>query len=116
MDSRMRNERVNLRALLTVGSLSFADIFILATLITTLSASVNAEIYKVVDAEGNVIYTDTPPESGAEPEDLPDILIQPATKIPVNNKIATESDKPNAISIRILRQSLHLLESPDQVQ
>lgn len=34
-----------------------------------------AEVYKVVDADGNVIYTDQPPDSAAKPEKLRELSI-----------------------------------------
>lgn len=33
------------------------------------------QVYKVVDEDGNVTYTDEPPEPGAEPMELPEISI-----------------------------------------
>ena len=34
-----------------------------------------AEVYKVVDENGNITYTDEPPEPGARPMDLPEISV-----------------------------------------
>lgn len=45
-------------------------------------SSVQAQIYKVVTPDGRVIYTDSPPEdTPAEEVDLPDLIIEPATRV-----------------------------------
>lgn len=43
------------------------------------SANIHAEVFKVVDENGNVTYSDVPPEDGADPAELPDVHYQPAT-------------------------------------
>lgn len=40
-----------------------------------MSATMAADVYKVVDSEGNVTYTDEPPASGGELVDLPGLSI-----------------------------------------
>ena len=47
----------------------------LTGLILARAGTVQAEVYKTVDKDGNVIYTDQPPEPGAEPFELPGISI-----------------------------------------
>lgn len=55
---------------------------LLIVLCTPLSA-IAQSIYKVVDKDGNVTYTDTPPSDGAVPEELPEIIFTP----PVQPKV-----------------------------
>ena len=47
-------------------------ILVIALLLTT---PLPAEIYRVVDKDGNVTFTDQPPDDGTEPMDLPDLSV-----------------------------------------
>jgi hypothetical protein len=63
-----------------------------ASLMTT---GAQAEVYKIVDKDGNVIYTDQPPEPGAEPVELPGLSVigslpGPAPKAEVTGDPAEE--------------------------
>lgn len=42
-----------------------------------------SQVYKYIDKNGNVIYSDTPPEEQKDlaPAELPDLIIQPAVKV-----------------------------------
>ena len=59
-----------------------------------------AEIYKYVDENGNLVYSDSPPVEGAEPAQLPDIIIQPSTAIP-EQTIGEEQQTNAEISVSI---------------
>lgn len=48
---------------------------LMAGALMLLAPPVPAEVYKTVDAEGNVIYTDQPPDPDAKPMDLPGLSI-----------------------------------------
>lgn len=43
-----------------------------------------AQIYKYIDKDGNITYSDTPPieKQDMEPADLPDIIVQPSVQVP----------------------------------
>lgn len=59
-----------------------------------------AEIYKKVDENGRVSYTDNPREEGVEKVDLPKINEQPAITIsPKSKPSSTTEQKPLAIEI-----------------
>lgn len=62
-------------------------------------------IYKVVDKDGNVTYTDQKPYEGAKPVDLPDLSVI-TTDIPVPEKSASEAEqaKPSEPTPRELRK------------
>ena len=47
----------------------------LAILLLPLCAFAQGEIYKVVDKDGNVTFTDQPPADGAQPMDLPPLSV-----------------------------------------
>jgi len=47
----------------------------LATLALVASSTVSAQIYKVVDENGNVTYTDQAPADGSAPMDLPELSV-----------------------------------------
>lgn len=39
------------------------------------ASQLDAQVYKIVDENGNITYTDEPPEPGAEPMELPEISV-----------------------------------------
>lgn len=59
--------------------LTFFSIFFLAVCANA------GDVYKTTDANGNIIYTDTPPTTGAQPVDLP----EPSTYSPVKSNVST---------------------------
>ena len=69
-----------------------------------------AQVYKVVDENGNVSYTDRPPADGSKPVDLPPLSIIEA---PVYEKSAKQlakeaeasGDQPEEVSLRTLRKN-----------
>lgn len=67
----------------------------------------HAEVYKVVDAQGNVTYTDQPPDSNAKPEKLRELsIISPQVAepvgVPIESGVAPEAKE---VSIRQLRRA-----------
>jgi len=68
-------------------------------LVLTLSLFAEGEIYRVVDKDGNVIYTDERPSGGAEPMDLPPLsVIESDIQVPAPGEqsaaAAEEATKP----------------------
>ena len=63
----------------------FMTIAALSLLLMT--ASIGAQVYRVVDEHGNVIYTDRPPENGGEEVELPPLSI---IEVPVYQKTARQ--------------------------
>lgn len=55
----------------------------------------NAEVYKVMDADGNVTFTDNPPANDPTTEavDLPEINTQPALPVPARGKAKEEEQQ-----------------------
>ncbi len=53
-----------------IRAISLTGIFLLSV-----STAWAAEIWKVVDEDGNVTYTDQPPKDGAAPMDLPELSV-----------------------------------------
>jgi hypothetical protein len=50
-------------------------LFSLFLLLLPLAAAAEGEIYKIIDKDGNVIFTDQKPASGGEPVDLPPLSV-----------------------------------------
>jgi hypothetical protein len=70
-----------------------------------LAVFAEGEIYKVVDEDGNVIYTDQRPSSAAQPMDLPELsVIQ--TEPPPATAPATEEDANRPLTPQELRRQL----------
>lgn len=87
-------------------------LLIFAALFPALSASAK-EIYRTVDEDGNVVFSDSPSTSSSEKVTLPPTNIQPATKTTVKeqqpNTPETEDDRaPISYSLSIVSPS------PDQ--
>lgn len=66
-------------------------ISVTGTLLLVASAAWAADIWKVVDQDGNVIYTDQPPEDGSAPMVLPEISVI-ETDIQVAKKASDDSN------------------------
>ena len=56
------------------------------------TSHVIAEVYKTVDADGNVVYTDTPPSPDAEPLEMRELSVIETVKITPRASQAYESD------------------------
>jgi len=67
----------------------------------TVSPFVLGQVYKFIDENGNVTYSDTPPaeKQDMQPAELPEIFIQPGVE--VTDRPAAEEPKANDISISI---------------
>ena len=106
--------------------LIFQKIFIL-TLITLslafMASPLTAEVYKTVDKDGNVTYTDKPPPDGSEPMELPGLSV---IESPEYQKTARELEaeaiangtqtEPEEIPLRKLRNDFKdfAIVSPQQ--
>ena len=80
--------------------------FFLFLVVCSLAVAINAsaaEVYKTVDKDGNVTYTDKPPAGGAKPMDLPPLSV---IETPVYEKPAKaeESEEDKEMSLGYLRQ------------
>lgn len=70
----------------------------LTILLLPFAASAEGEIYKVVDKDGNVTFTDQRPSADAQPVDLPPLSViqtdMPAPEAPADAASAGEEDAP----------------------
>lgn len=75
--------------------------FLAGSLFMLLCTQGLAQIYKYEDEQGNIIYSDSPPEEepGLEPADLPEIILQPSVEVPEN--IPQAAPGPEEIEISI---------------
>lgn len=73
--------------MVTILKLKSLALFTTASALMALSAIANSQVYKYVDEEGNIVYSDSPPieEPTMEPAELPEVIYQPAVDIPVDN-------------------------------
>jgi hypothetical protein len=66
-----------------------------------------SEIYRVVDKDGNVVYTDQPPGDGSEPVNLPPLSVveteKPASALPDSGIDETE-EAPGELKLHELRK------------
>lgn len=62
-----------------------SGILAICGLFTMISAA-HAEVYKTVDKDGNVVYTDQPPEPGAEPMKLRELSVVPVPQYASKDK------------------------------
>jgi hypothetical protein len=75
-------------------------------LLWPLAALAEGEIYKVVDENGNVTYTDQRPSSGAQPMDLPELSIIKTDPPQSVTAQAAENDPNRPLTTRELRRQL----------
>ena len=72
----------------------FAVLFTLALVLAYMPV-VFAEVYKTTDEDGNVVYTDQPPDTGAKPIELPGLsIISPQTPPVVTKKARQAAERP----------------------
>ena len=77
---------------------------VLAALFLTLTAgSLTAEVYRIVDKDGNVTYTDQPPGDGSKPMDLKPISVVETPVYETPPKAAT-AEEGGELSLRDLRR------------
>lgn len=78
---------------------------LLVILLLPLAAFPEGEIYKVVDKDGNVIYTDQRPSASAQPMDLPELsVIQTEAPPPAPDAAAAAEEQAQAPTARELRK------------
>lgn len=83
-------------------------LILMALMMAVASGVVSAEVYKIVDEDGNVTYTDKPPEDGSQPIKLKPISVIEAPTYEQPDKAATsgaEGDGDKPASIRYLRKN-----------
>ena len=68
---------------------------VLAVLLALSATAAYGAIYKIVDKDGNVTYTDQKPYEGANPVDLPELSVI-TTDIPIPEKSTDESEQAKA--------------------
>ncbi len=68
-------------------------------------AAMNAQaaLYKSIDADGNVVYSDVPPSESAQPVELPPINVIEPVKITPRGDTQPESDLPVTYAISIVQ-------------
>ena len=80
-------------------------LFAAAFLLLPLAAFGEGEIWKVVDENGNVTYTDKRPADGSEPMDLPELsVIETDVQIPVADAADAAADEPKQLTLREMRR------------
>ena len=91
----------------------------IAFLLTVIAGPVTAQVYKTVDEDGNVTYTDQPPKEGSKPIDLPPLSIIEAPTYERPAKAAdggAEDEDGKEMSLRDLRRNYRdfAIVSPQQ--
>lgn len=76
----------------------------LALLLAGVAPAQAADIYKTVDENGNVVYTDRPPEPGAEPLTLRELSVVETPSYPSRKAAAGDSEGPEELTVNQLRQ------------
>jgi hypothetical protein len=76
-------------------------------LLTVAFGQAYAQVYKTVDEDGNVVYTDQAPKDGSEPMELPPLSIVEAPKYEELTRpaadVAADEDEGREMSLRQLR-------------
>lgn len=57
---------------------------LLLPLLMGLSCASYAQVYKSIDADGNVVYSDTPPATGGEEIQIPEANVADPVEVPVS--------------------------------
>lgn len=80
-------------------------LFTMAFLLLPVSVTAQGEIYKVVDKDGNITFTDQRPSSDAAPMDLPPLsVIETDVPAPAAPAAAADSAEPVPLTPRELRK------------
>jgi hypothetical protein len=80
-------------------------LILLVILMFSPTAFVQGDIYKVVDKDGNVTFTDQPPTDGAQPMDLPPLsVIETNVQVPETAAADTAAEEPKPPTIRQLKK------------
>jgi hypothetical protein len=82
-----------------------------------LSAPAQSQVYKYVDKDGNVVYSDSPPEEQQDlpPAKLPDLIIQPAVEVQRNNSSNTPQTDATEIDVSIVQPENETTITPGQM-
>lgn len=76
----------------------------LISLMTTAASPLMAQVYKVVDEDGNVTYTDKPPPDGSKPIDLAPISVIEAPTYEKAPEATEEDEAEKAMSLGYMRR------------
>lgn len=76
-----------------------------------------SQVYKYVDKNGNVIYSDTPPEEQKDlaPAELPDLIIQPAVEVAPRAPETTSQTDATEIETSIIQPANESTITPGQM-
>ena len=80
-------------------------LILLVTVLLALPLMAEDKIYKTVDEDGNVVYTDQKPSDDAEPVDLPELTIVDPVEIgtaPAPNSNGSQNQDQNQMTFRIV--------------
>lgn len=77
--------------------------------LAVVASPLTAQVYKIVDKDGNVTFTDKPPEGGAEPMDLPPLSVIEAPDYEKAARDKAEAEEAaggeKEVSLRTLRNN-----------
>ncbi len=82
-------------------------LILMASYLVSAATVVSAEVYKTVDENGNVVFTDRPPEDGTKPIDLPPLSVieTPEYQVaPKTDEIDSSAQDASEMSLPKLRQ------------
>ena len=80
-------------------------LILLVILLLSPTAFAQGDIYKVVDKDGNVTFTDQAPNDAAQPLDLPPLsVIETDIQVPETPAAGTAADEPKPPTIRQLKK------------
>ena len=79
-------------------------LILLVILLLSPTAFAQGDIYKVVDKDGNVTFTDQAPNDAAQPLDLPPLsVIETDIQVPETTAAGSAADEPKPPTIRQLK-------------
>jgi hypothetical protein len=80
-------------------------LILLVILLFSSTAFAHGDIYKVVDKDGNVTFTDQPPNDAAQPLDLPPLsVIETDIQVPETAAAGSAAEEPKPPTIRELKK------------
>jgi hypothetical protein len=80
-------------------------LILLVILLFSFTIFAQGDIYKVVDKDGNVTFTDQPPNDAAQPLDLPPLsVIETDIQLPETAAAGSAADEPKPPTIRQLKK------------
>ena len=94
---------------------------ILLSIVVAMPATLSAQVYKSVDKDGNVVYSDSPPTPGAKPMKMPELSVVPAppiAKVPIRPSQSKADANGNVTDLKALQRGYRdfKLISPAQEQ